>query len=228
MKDKKIIYTFALYAIFLLIVILAGIFGKDKWYIIACSLVAVVYLLLLNDGNKIGYLLCAVYSIAYGVISFTNGLYAGAFYHIAILLPSALYRFAKRKTEQTEKINVLHLPGWLLCCGATVLLSVALFFLLRFINDPQPLLDGATLSVSVITAVLMAKKYIEMWAFNLISSLIYIAVWMVQFFSFGVGLSIVALQTVVSIINIRGLILWGIKRKPADDPHSEDKIVQDK
>lgn len=205
---KKRIYSIGLYAFFLIAVILVGVFGKDKWYAVLSSVIAVVYLLLLNKRMRLGYLLCGVYAVAYGIISYLNGLYAGAFYHVFVLLPCGIYRFFKKKEDREGQIRFLRLRGWICACVVTGVLGVAAFFLLQKISDPQPLLDGATLAVSVVTAFLMAQKYIEMWVFNLFSSFIYIAVWSIQFFSMGVGLSIVALQTVVALINIRGIILW--------------------
>ena len=205
---KKRIYSVGLYVFLLIAVFLVGVFGKDKWYAVLSSVIAVIYLLLLNEGIRLGYLLCGVYAVAYGVISYRNGLYAASFYHVFVLLPCGIYRFFKKKEEREGQIQFLRLRGWIFSCLVTVILGVAAFFLLQKIGDPQPLLDGATLAVSVVTAFLMAQKYIEMWVFNLFSSLIYIAVWTIQFFSIGVGLSIVALQTVVAFINIRGIILW--------------------
>ena len=33
-------------------VLLIGLFGNDRWYIVATSVLAVVYMLLLNDGIR--------------------------------------------------------------------------------------------------------------------------------------------------------------------------------
>lgn len=47
-------------------VLLIGLFGKDRWYIVATSVLAVVYMLLLNDGIRAAYLLCALFGLSYG------------------------------------------------------------------------------------------------------------------------------------------------------------------
>ena len=70
MKKAK---TLLLYAAFTLMVILCGLFGKDKWYNILFSALAVVYLLLLTEGRRCGYLLCCIYAVGYAVISLRTG-----------------------------------------------------------------------------------------------------------------------------------------------------------
>lgn len=87
-------------------------------------------------------------------------------------------------------------------------LQCALYFLLKRIGDAQPFLDGLILAVSVVTSVLMLKNYLEMWWFNLFSSLLYVVLWIVQFISIGEGLALAGMQTVVSLINLRGVVKW--------------------
>ncbi len=69
-------------------------------------------------------------------------------------------------------------------------------------------LDGVTLAISLVTAVLMLQNYAELWVFNLLSTVIYIAMWLVGFFVNGTGLAFAVMQTIVAIINVRGMVLW--------------------
>ncbi|MBS1314165.1 MAG: hypothetical protein HP048_02295, partial [Clostridia bacterium] len=79
----------------------------------------------------------------------------------------------------------------------------------------QPLLDALTIAISVATAVLLGGNFREMWWFNLASSLLYVAMWSVEFALRGTGLAMIALQSIVSAINIRGIVLWR-KRAPKE------------
>lgn len=67
---KKTVYLkkSGVYAAFLLPVFVCGIAGGDTFFNIAVSLVAVTYLLMLNDGMRAAYLLCAVYAVSYAVV----------------------------------------------------------------------------------------------------------------------------------------------------------------
>ena len=94
MKKSKInIKPLCLYGLFAAAVIACGVIGGDRWYNIVCSVAAIVYLLLLTDGVKYGYLLCAAYAAGYTVIAFGSGFYATAAFHALVLLPTAIYRF---------------------------------------------------------------------------------------------------------------------------------------
>lgn len=196
-------------------VLLIGLFGKDRWYIVATSVLAVVYMLLLNDGIRAAYLLCALFGLSYGAVSFATQLYAGAVFHVFALAPSGIYRFLKGGKGDESAVRSLTPKLWCAAISATAALAVALFFLLRAVGGSQPLLDALTIAISVATAVLLGGNFREMWWFNLASSLLYVAMWSVEFALRGTGLAMIALQSIVSAINIRGIVLWR-KRAPKE------------
>jgi nicotinamide mononucleotide transporter pnuC len=196
-------------------VLLIGLFGKDRWYIVATSVLAVVYMLLLNDGIRAAYLLCALFGLSYGAVSFATQLYAGAVFHVFVLAPSGIYRFLKGGKGDESAVRSLTPKLWCAAISATAALAVALFFLLRAVGGSQPLLDALTIAISVATAVLLGGNFREMWWFNLVSSLLYVAMWSVEFALRGTGLAMIALQSIVSAINIRGIVLWR-KRAPKE------------
>ena len=196
-------------------VLLIGLFGKDRWYIVATSVLAVVYMLLLNDGIRAAYLLCALFGLSYGAVSFATQLYAGAVFHVFVLAPSGIYRFLKGGKGDESAVRSLTPKLWCAAISATAALAVALFFLLRAVGGSQPLLDALTIAISVATAVLLGGNFREMWWFNLASSLLYVAMWSVEFALRGTGLAMIAVQSIVSAINIRGIVLWR-KRAPKE------------
>ena len=196
-------------------VLLIGLFGKDRWYIVATSVLAVVYMLLLTDGIRAAFLLCALFGLSYGAVSFATQLYAGAVFHVFVLAPSGIYRFLKGGKGDESAVRSLTPKLWCAAISATAALAVALFFLLRAVGGSQPLLDALTIAISVATAVLLGGNFREMWWFNLASSLLYVAMWSVEFALRGTGLAMIALQSIVSAINIRGIVLWR-KRAPKE------------
>lgn len=208
---KKTVYLkkAGVYAAFLLPVFICGVAGGDTFFNIAVSLVAVTYLLMLNDGMRAAYLLCAVYAVSYAAVGFASALYATAVFHACVLLPTAVFRFVvSRKKHIGADICRLKIKGWTAALSCCALLVCALYFLLKRIGDAQPFLDGLILAVSVVTSILMLKNYLEMWWFNLFSSLLYVVLWIVQFISIGEGLAFAGMQTVVSLINLRGVVKW--------------------
>lgn len=211
MKKTK---NLLLYIIFTLIVILCGIVGRDKWYNILFSAVAVIYLLLLTDGKRCGYLICSVYAAGYAVIALRTGFYATAVFHGLFLFPVSVYRFfilLKRKAEKSI-IKSLSFKAWGLSVFVCAVLSFGLYFLLRKAGDAQPFLDGVILALSLLTNAMMFGNYREMWQFNLASSLLYVVMWSVEFFSNGTGIAFAIMQTIVSIINIKGIVAWRKKQ----------------
>ncbi|MFR1983911.1 MAG: nicotinamide riboside transporter PnuC [Christensenellaceae bacterium] len=189
-------------------VILCGLFGKDKWYNILFSALAVVYLLLLTEGRRCGYLLCCIYAVGYAVISLRTGFYATAAFHGLFLFPVSVYRFlfSQRKAHRRRRSG--YPKAWMASVVLCPALSVGLYFLLRKTGDVQPLLDSVILSLSLLTSAMMFGNYREMWWFNLAASALYVVMWLTEFFSSGTGLSFAVMQTVVSVINIKGIVDW--------------------
>lgn len=132
-----------------------------------------------------------------------------------MLAPSGIYRFLKGGKGDESAVRSLTPKLWCAAISATAALAVALFFLLRAVGGSQPLLDALTIAISVATAVLLGGNFREMWWFNLASSLLYVAMWSVEFALRGTGLAMIALQSIVSAINIRGIVLWR-KRAPKE------------
>lgn len=204
-------------------VVVCGILGKDKWYNIAYSALAIVYLLLLTDGKKLGYVLCCVFAAGYAAIAFYNGFYATATFHAAVLLPTSVYRICvlNRKKKEAEKIRNLSVKAWLAAVLGGAAVSVGLYFLLRAVKDAQPLLDGVILALSLLTSLMMLRNCREMWWFNLMSSVLYVVMWTVQFCTDGTGLAFAVMQAVVSGINVKGIVDWYKREKQEKESASQ-------
>lgn len=125
---KKTVYLkkAGVYAAFLLPVFVCGIAGGDTFFNIAVSLVAVTYLLMLNDGMRAAYLLCAVYAVSYAVVGFASALYATAVFHACVLLPTAVFRFVVSGKKQIgADIRRLKIKGWTAALSCCALLACA-------------------------------------------------------------------------------------------------------
>ena len=205
-----------LHAGFTAVVVLCGIVGGDKWYNVLFSAVAVVYLLLLTEQKRCGYLLCSVFAVGYAVIALRAGFYATAVFHGLFLFPTSAYRFfVFSKKKAGTPIKILSFKGWtasVLLCAAS---SAGLYFLLRETGDTQPFLDGVILSLSLLTNAMMC--------FNLASSALYAVMWLAEFFSNGTGLSFAVMQIAVSLINVKGIVLWKKSQKTTDGGEKVDE-----
>lgn len=227
--DKRKLKCGAKIALYLLLpvaVTVLGILGGDKWYFIATSVVAVTYLLLMSDGKRIAFLLCAVFGFAHGAASCYAGLYAGAVYHALVLAPIGLYRFITANKPKNTEVKALSLWQWVVWFALIGAVIAGLYFALKAMGGAQPVLDAATLAISVVTAFLMLKNYRELWLFNLFSALLYVALWTVQFIKSGEGLAVAGLQSIVTVISIIGFVNWlkRSKRNSEGAEENEEKI----
>ena len=62
------------------------------------------------------------------------------------------------------------------CCTAAV---VALGFILRYFDDPQPFKDSTTTVLSIVAQALMALAFMEQWVLWIITNIVSVVMWII-------------------------------------------------
>lgn len=119
---------------------------------LAASLIGASAILLNAKGNPIGQLLIIVFSVLYGVISYSFAYYGEMATYLGMAMPMAVFALiawlknpyaGKRSEVRASRLGKNELPLMLLL---TVCVSAAFYFILRALNTPN--LAPSTLSVA--------------------------------------------------------------------------------
>ena len=153
--------------------------------------------------------LCLLMSAFYIVIDYSSGYYANGTICVYNFLMS-IYGLlvwrgviqSKEKKERPFGSCPSHILGWL--AGATILLTLLLWWLLKILGESQyPLLDGFSSSLAIVAMVMLAQKWWQQWFCWMIVEPIMV----VLFWKSGNYASAV-LYIVYEVFCILGVISW--------------------
>lgn len=136
----------------LLIILSFCIFDRENYLTLAASLIGVTSLIFNAKGNPIGQVLMVVFSLLYGIISFSFAYYGEMITYLGMTMPMAVVALiawlkhpyegnkAEVKVNQISKKETLFM--WLLA----ILVTVCFYFILEFFHTAN--IVPSTLSVT--------------------------------------------------------------------------------
>ncbi len=135
-----------------LIVIFFFVFDRENYLTLTASLVGVTSLIFNAKGNPIGQLFMVVFSILYGIISFSFAYYGEMITYLGMTAPMALFAliswmknpFSENKSE--VKVNRLKKPEIVFMIILTLLVTFVFYFILAAFNTAN--LAPSTVSVA--------------------------------------------------------------------------------
>ena len=141
-----------LWAFSVVTIVLSGIFGKSEPMQIAASVVGVTALIFVSKGDVFGQVLTIVFSVMYGVISFAFAYYGEMLTYLCMTAPIAVsavvtwLRPPFEKGKQEVEVNTLKSWERVAVAFATVIITVAFYFILSYFNTAN--IIPSTISVA--------------------------------------------------------------------------------
>ena len=199
-----------LFGLFQVIVIAAcGIAVNDMWYKIIISAAGIVFNYLVSCGKRSGFIIGTCYAAAYGIMSYTEDIYASALFMLAVQLPMAIISFITWKKQNTKEIRMqsLSLKKRIAIFSALIIIQIILYLLLNKTNSSNAFFDAFFFSTSLISCILLAKKKKEAYIIIMLSGIAGTLLWLSQFITTGDGISVLLLNFFVFINSVKGLII---------------------
>ena len=145
-------FEWALWLSSLVVVSASYLLSPDRdWLTLITSLIGVTALIFVAKGYVIGQVLCVLFAVAYGVISFFFSYYGEMITYLCMSAPSAIaavISWIRHPYEQSSEVKVSTVSGKKLCAvfALTAVVTVAFYFILRALNTAN--LEFSTLSVA--------------------------------------------------------------------------------
>lgn len=128
------------------------LFDRANWTTLAASLLGVTSLILNAKGNPLGQLLMVIFSLLYGIISYSFAYYGEMVTYLGMTMPMALValiawlRHPFRGNHAEVEIGRLSRWECWLMIGLTTVVTIVFYFILRYFNTANLL--PSTLSVT--------------------------------------------------------------------------------
>ena len=147
-----------------LIIISFTVFDRKNYIILAASLIGATSLIFNAKGNPIGQVLMVVFSVLYGVISYSFAYYGEMVTYLGMTVPMAvvaLIAWLKNpyKGNRAEvKVNRIRRKEIILMTALTVVVTVAFYFVLRYFNTANLLPSTLSVTTSFIAVYLTFRR----------------------------------------------------------------------
>jgi len=197
-----------------LIVISFCIFDRENYLTLLASLIGVTSLIFNAKGHPFGQFLMVVFSLLYGVISFTFAYYGEMITYLGMTMPMAIFALISwlrnpyngRKTE--VKVNAISNREMLLMWIGAIIITVLFYFILVYFHTAN--LIPSTLSVTTsFAAVYLTFRRSPLFALAYASNdIVLIVLWIMASTHDTRYISVVVCFAAFLINDIYGYISW--------------------
>ena len=148
----------------MLILLSFVIFDRENRLTLLASLIGVTSLIFNAKGNPFGQFLMILFSLLYGIISFTFAYYGEMMTYLGMTLPMAVFALISwlknpyngNKTE--VKVNKLSKKEMVLMGLAAILITVLFYFVLRWFDTAHILPSTISVTTSFLAAYLTFRR----------------------------------------------------------------------
>ncbi len=148
----------------LLAVLISGVFNPSAILSTIASSVGVTALIFVAKGDVLGQVLTVVFSLFYGVISFSFSYYGEMITYLCMTMPIAMlsvvswlrHQYDKEKSEVL--VNKLKKPEIVFMWVLTVVVSAAFYFILLYLNTANVLVSTFSVTTSFLASYLTFRR----------------------------------------------------------------------
>ena len=200
-----------------LITIVFFIFDRENYLMLAASLIGAASLIFNAKGNPTGQLLMIVFSLLYGIISFSFAYYGEMLTYLGMTMPMAVFsliswlRNPYNGNKSEVKVNRLSKKETVLMSIAAIVVTTVFFFILKAFNTSNILPSTISVTTSFIAVYLTFRRspyYAIGYAANDITLITLIVLWILAMLENTAYLSVVVCFVAFLANDIYGFISW--------------------
>lgn len=148
----------------MLIVVSFVIFDKENYLTLAASLIGATSLIFNAKGNPFGQLLMVVFSILYGIISFSFNYYGEMITYLGMTMPMAVFaliswlRNPYKENKAEVKVNSISKKEMVFMWIITALVTVIFYFILKHFHTENVIPSTLSVTTSFIAVYLTFRR----------------------------------------------------------------------
>ena len=214
----------------ILIVISSVVCGRTDYFYVAAALVGATALIFVSKGNVLGQVLTVIFSIFYGIISFSYRYYGEMITYLAMTAPIAVasvvawLRHPYRENKAEVQVNRLSAKEYFFIALLGAGVTIVFYFILRALNTANLAVSTFSVLTSFVAVWLTMRRsplYALAYALN---DIVLIVLW-----SFAAAESIEYISMVVCFVvflvnDIYGFFNWcRLRRRQKEEEGEEPK-----
>ena len=213
----------ALWSVSVLFIIISFcIFDRESYLTLSASLIGVTSLIFNAKGNPIGQALMIVFSLLYGIISFTFAYYGEMITYLGMTMPMALFaliswlRNPYNGNKAEVKVNSISKKEQVLMWVLTAIVTVVFFYILRYFNTVNIVPSTLSVTTSFIAVYLTFRRCPTFALAYAANDIVLIVLWVMASVYDTKYISVVVCFVAFLVNDIYGYINWQrMKRRQA-------------
>ncbi len=189
-------------------------FDRENYLTLAASIIGVTSLIFNAKGNPFGQLLMVVFSILYGIISYSFAYYGEMITYLGMTGPMAAFALISwlknpYKGKKSEvKVNHISSKEVIFMLFLTVLVTVLFYFVLRYFNTANLFFSTLSVTTSFIAVYLTFRRSAYFAVAYAANDIILIILWVMAAFSDISYISVIICFVIFLANDIYGFISW--------------------
>ncbi len=152
----------------IIIIILLSLYMKDSKIALVSAICGISYTILAGKGKISCYFFGLCGTLCYAFLSFKNNLFGNLCLYLLYYFPMQMFGIFKwkqhLKKDCQEIIKTkLSTKERIVYYSLSLILSVVLYFILKYFHDQSPMIDAVTSVFSIVGLLLTVKRCIEQW-----------------------------------------------------------------
>lgn len=198
----------------ILIFISFFIFDRINYLTLIASIIGVTSLLFSAKGNPFGQFLMIVFSLIYGVISFSFSYYGEMITYLGMTMPMAVFALISwlknpyKGNKKEVKVNEISKKEYLYLLIITIFVTLIFFFILEYFNTANIIPSTISITTSFIAVYLTFRRspyFALAYAFN---DLVLIILWAYASYYDKSNISVVVCFVTFLINDLYGFVSW--------------------
>lgn len=196
------------------IIIAFLLFDRVKYFNLIASLIGVTSLIFAAKGNPVSQVLMIIFSIIYGVISFSFSYYGEMITYLGMTLPMAVISLVSwlknpyNSNKSQVKVNIISKTEILFALALTAIVTVVFYFVLRALNTANLFFSTVSVATSFFAVYLTFRRSPLFALAYAANDVVLIVLWVMATIENVSFVSVVICFIVFFVNDIYGFISW--------------------
>lgn len=189
-------------------------FDRENYLYLIASLIGITSLIFNAKGNPFGQFLMIIFSVIYGIISYTYHYFGEMITYLGMTAPMALFSLISwlknpyKGNKSEVKINQLSSIEIIIMLMVACITTYAFFFILRAFNTSNLILSTVSVTTSFISVYLTARRSPFFALAYAANDVVLICLWVLASISDASYISVVICFVLFLINDLYGFINW--------------------
>ena len=205
----------ALWSVSVLFIIISFcIFDRESYLTLAASLIGVTSLIFTAKGNPIGQALMIVFSLLYGIISFTFAYYGEMITYLGMTMPMALFaliswlRNPYKGNKAEVKVNSISKKEQITMWILSIVVTTVFFYILDYFNTANIVPSTISVTTSFLAVYLTFRRSPTFALAYAANDIVLIVLWVIASIYDTIYISVVVCFIAFLINDIYGYFSW--------------------